>query len=153
MSVGKTKTRQAKSKVNQAVEASQLLTKPLGGWIATFQEAISMSVPALASRLGISRNSVYSSIENERSGSISINQLDKMAAAMGGKLVYAIVPREGSIDQIITAQAHKKAKRIIQRTYAHMALEEQTEGLPSQEAMIEDLAAEMIREMPRDFWR
>lgn len=153
MTVASTKKRQAKNKVNQALEASQVLAKPLGGWIVTFQEAIGMNAPALAERLGVSRNSVYSSIEKEQAGSISVNQLDKMAEAMGGKLVYAIVPREGPVDQTVLAQARKKAKRIIQRTHAHMALEEQTEGLRNQKEMIEELAAEMVREMPRDFWK
>lgn len=153
MIVARTKKRQAKSKITQASKASQAFEKPPSGWLATFQEAIGMSVPALAERLGISRNSVYSSIEKERLGSISVNQLEKMADAMGGKLIYAIVPRKGDTEKIIMTQARSKAKRIIQRTRAHMALEEQTEGLRSQDEMIEELASEMAREMPRGFWK
>ncbi len=112
-----------------------------------------MSSPALAERLGISRNSIYASIQNEKAGTISLNQLDKMAEAMGGKLVYAIVPREGSVEEIVMAQARKKARRIAQRTRAHMALEEQLEGLRSEDEMIEELADDIIREMPRDIWK
>ncbi|MCE8556449.1 transcriptional regulator [Ruegeria pomeroyi] len=153
MSVSRAKQRQAASKINQAVQMAQAFTKPLGGWIATFQGAIGMSAPALAERLGMSRNSVYSSIQNEQAGTISLNQLDKMAEAMGGKVVYAIIPRGGSVEEIVMAQARKKAKRIIQRTRAHMALEEHTEGLRSQEEMIEELAGEIAREMPKDFWK
>lgn len=153
MSVSHVKKRQAESKINQASQAKKALVNPLGGWIAAFQEAIGMSASALADRVGISRNNVYSAIKNEQSGSISLNQLEKMADAMGGKLVYAIIPRQGEVDDIIMAQARNKAKRIIQRTRAHMALEEQTEGLRSQEEMIEELAREIAREMPRDFWK
>jgi predicted DNA-binding mobile mystery protein A len=153
MLVANTKRKQAGRKVDQALKASKAFEKPLGGWLSTFLEAISMGAPALAARLEISRNSVYSSIEKERLGSISVNQLEKMADAMGGKLVYAIVPREGDIEQIVMTQARKKAKRIVQRTRAHMALEEQTEGLRSEEDMIGELASDMVREMPRDFWK
>lgn len=153
MSVSNVKQRQAEGKINRASQAEKALVNPLGGWIAAFQEAIGMSTSALADRVSISRNNVYSAIKNEQSGSISLNQLEKMADAMGGKLVYAIIPRQGEVDDIIMAQARKKAKRIIQRTRAHMALEEQTEGLRSQEEMIEDLAREVSREMPRDFWK
>lgn len=153
MTVSSAKQRQAASKINGAAETAQSFVKPLGGWIAAFQEAIGMSAPALAKRLGVSRNSVYSSIQNEQAGTISLNQLEKMAEAMGGKLVYAIIPREGPVEEIVMAQARKKAKRIIQRTRAHMALEEQTEGLRSQEEMVEELAGEIAREMPRDFWK
>lgn len=88
MSVSRAKQRQAEGKINQARQVAQVFAKPLGGWVATFQEAIGMSAPALAERLGVSRNSVYSSIQNEQAGTISLNQLDKMAEAMGGKLVY-----------------------------------------------------------------
>lgn len=153
MSVTRTKQRQAKDKISRAAQEASAFARPLGGWIATFQQAVGMSAPALAERLAVSRNSVYSSIQNEQAGTISLNQLDKMAEAMGGKLVYAIVPREGSVEEIVLTQARKKAKRIIQRTRAHMALEEQTEGLRSQEEMIEELAGELVREMPRDFWK
>lgn len=153
MSVSRAKKRQAERTVNLAGQVALAFAKPLGGWIATFQEAIGMSAPVLADRLGISRNSVYSSIQNEKAGTISLNQLDKMAEAMGGKLVYAIIPRHGPVEEIVMAQARKKAKRIIQRTRAHMALEEQIEGLRSQDEMIEELAREIAREMPRDFWK
>ncbi|MDE0524271.1 MAG: hypothetical protein OXH79_20175 [Boseongicola sp.] len=153
MSVSRAKQRQAEGKINQAALVAKAFARPLGGWIATFQEAIGMGASALAERLGISRNSVYSSIRNERVGTISLNQLDKMAEAMGGKLVYAIVPREGQVEEIVINQARKKARRVVQRTRAHMALEEQTEGLSSQEEMIEELASELAREMRRDFWK
>ena len=112
-----------------------------------------MNAPALAEQLGVSRNSVYSSIQNEQAGTISLNQLERMGEAMGGKLVYAIIPREGSVEDIVMARARKKAERIIQRTRAQMALEEQTEGLRSQDEMIEELANEIAGVMPRDFWK
>jgi predicted DNA-binding mobile mystery protein A len=153
MSVSRTRQRQAEGKINQASRAAQAFAKPLGGWIATFQEAIGMSAPALAERLGVSRNSVYSSVQNEQAGTISLNQLDKLAEAMGGKLVYAIIPREGPVEEIVMAQARKKARRIVQRTHAHTALEEQTEGLGSLEEMIEEVARDIAFDRPRDLWR
>ena len=153
MSVPRAKQRQAHERVNQAAGLAKSLAKPFGGWIAAFQEAVGMNSPALAERLGISRNNIYAAIQNEQAGSISLNQLDKIADAMGGRLVYAIIPREGHVEEIVLAQARKKAQRIIQRTRAHMALEEQTEGLRSEAAMIEELAAEIIREGRRDFWQ
>ena len=112
-----------------------------------------MNAPVLAERLGVSRNTVYASIQNEQAGTISLNQLNKIADAMGGRLVYAIIPREGPVEEIVLAQARAKARRIIQRTRAHMALEEQSEGLRSETDMIEELAANIIREGRRDFWR
>ena len=153
MSVSRAKQRQAQDRINQAASLTKSLAKPVGGWIATFQEAIGMNAPALAERLDVSRNTIYASIQNEQAGTISLNQLEKVAEAMGGRLVYAIVPREGAVEEIVLAQARAKARRIIQRTRAHMALEEQSEGLRSDAAMIEDLAADIIWEGRRDFWQ
>lgn len=153
MSVTRAKQRQAQERINQAASLAKSLAKPIGGWIATFQEAIGMNAPALAERLGISRNNIYAAIQNEQAGTISVNQLEKIAEAMGGRLVYAIIPREGPVEEIVLAQARAKARRIIKRTRAHMALEEQTEGLRSEAEMIEELAADIIREGRRDFWQ
>ena len=153
MSVSRAKQRQAQDRINQSASLAKSLEKPFGGWIATFQEAIGMNAPALAERLDVSRNSIYASIRNEQAGTISLNQLEKIADAMGGRLVYAIVPREGPVEEIVLTQARAKARRIIQRTRAHMALEEQSEGLRSEEEMVEELAADIIREGRRDFWQ
>jgi predicted DNA-binding mobile mystery protein A len=153
MSVTRAKQRQAQDRINQATSLVKSIAKPIGGWIATFQQAIGMNAPALAERLGISRNNIYAAIQNEQAGTISVNQLEKIAEAMGGRLVYAIIPREGPVEEIVLAQAREKARRIIQRTRAHMALEEQTEGLRSEAEMIEELAADIIREGRRDFWQ
>ena len=153
MSVSRAKQRQAQDRINQAASLTKSVAKPFGGWIATFQEAIGMNAPALAERLDVSRNTIYASIQNEQAGTISLNQLEKVAEAMGGRLVYAIVPRKGAVEEIVLAQARAKARRIIQRTRAHMALEEQSEGLRSEAEMVEELAADIIREGRRDFWQ
>ena len=153
MSVSRAKQRQAQERINHAAGLARSLAKPFGGWIVAFQEAIGMNAPALAERLGISRNNIYAAIQNEQAATISLNQLDKIADAMGGRLVYAIIPRDGPVEEIVLAQARAKARRIIQRTRAHMALEEQTEGLRSEAEMIEELASDIIREGRRDFWQ
>lgn len=153
MSVSRAKQRQAQDRVNQAASLAKSIARPLGGWIAAFQEALGMNAPALAERLGISRNGIYTAIQNEQAGTISLNQMEKLAEAMGGRLVYAIIPRDGRVEDIVMTQARAKARRIIQRTRAHMALEEQTEGLRSEAAMIDELAADIVREARRDFWQ
>ncbi len=50
-------------------------------------------------------------------------------------------------------RARRKAKLIIRLARTPMALEGQTAGLRNQEETIEELANEMVREMPRDFWK
>jgi hypothetical protein len=52
----------------------------------------------------------------------------------------------GAVEEIVLTHARAKARRIIQRTRAQMALEEQSEGLRSEAEMVEELAADIIRE-------
>lgn len=152
MIVADTKRRQAVSTINAAAKASEGIRQPMGGWIALFQSALGLSSTQLAKDVCVSRNSLHKSLENEKAGSISLNQLLKIADAMGGRLVYAIVPKQGNVEDIVMQQARKKAKRIVMRTRSHMALEEQSEGLRTQDEMIEELATEMARELKRGFW-
>lgn len=153
MSVAKTKIRLSRKMIDAAQLAAANVPKPVGGWIKAFQETIGFSAVVLAERLGVSRNSIYKAIENERTGAISLNQLSKIAEAMGGKLVYAIVPADGAVEDIVLNQARKKARKIVSRTWAHMAMEEQSEGLETKEERIEQMAREMASEMPKDLWK
>jgi len=115
------------------------------------RKALGMSGAEVAARMGVSRGAVYQAERNEREGAITINQMQKLAEAMDGRFVYAIVP-EGSVEDVIRAQAHRKAEARIRRVSAHMALEKQS--LPSAQTRqrIEELADELVRDMPPDFW-
>lgn len=75
-----------------------------------------------------------------------------MPKPWGGRLVYAIVPDDGHVEDIIFAQAHRKAEARIMRASAHMALEEQSLTSEQTPQRIEELAYEFIRNMPSDFW-
>ncbi len=123
------------------------------GWIERFRIALGMSVTDLALRVGVTRPSISKLESREKEGSVSIGQLEKVAAAMGGKLVYAIIPAGKTVDEIVMSQARKKASKIVTRTRTHMALEAQSEGLQSKEDAIEELANELAREIRRDFWK
>jgi len=133
------KTETSGNTIERAIRAAEAMGRPVGGWVELFRLALGINNTLLAGRIGISKNSLYKSIQNEKARTISLNQLSKIADAMDGRLVYAIVPKEKTIDDIIVQQARKKATKIIMRTHAQMALEEQAEGLPTQHAMIEEL--------------
>ena len=45
------------------------------------------------------------------------------------------------------------AKRTIQRTRTHSVLQEQAEGLRSQGEVIEEVANEIVREVPGNLWK
>jgi predicted DNA-binding mobile mystery protein A len=143
-----------KQYVRIADRAAQQLAstqKPSEGWLGTLRKALGMSGAQVAARMNVSRNAVYQAERNERDGAITINQMHKLAKAMGGRFVYAIIP-EGSVDDVIRAQALRKAEALIRRASAHMALEKQSLPSAQTKRRIEELADELARDMPPDFW-
>jgi predicted DNA-binding mobile mystery protein A len=124
---------------------------PPEGWITTVRKALGMSVLQLADRLAVGRSAIYQAEQNERSKAISIGQMEKLAEAMGARFVYGIVLK-GSVEEMILDQARLRARSMIRRTNAHMALEKQ--ALPSDvlNDEIESLAKEIAEKRPSDLW-
>lgn len=151
MNVKDTARKQYMRIVDRTAQQLESVQKPSEGWLSVLRKALGMSGAEVAARMGVSRGAVYQAERNEREGAITINQMQKLAEAMGGRFVYAIVP-EGSVEGVIRAQARRKAEARIRRASAHMALEKQS--LPSAQTRqrIEELADELVRDMPPDFW-
>lgn len=152
MSVKDTARKQYVRIVDQAARQLESIHQPSQGWLSALRRALGMSGAEVAARMGVSRNAVYQAERNEREGAITISQMQKLANAMGGRFIYAIVP-EGSVDDVIRAQAHRKAEARIRRASAHMALEKQSLPAEQTKQRIEELADELVREMPPDLWK
>lgn len=146
-----TAKRQYARLLNRAAEQLSGVSAPREGWISVMRKALGMSAPELARRLGITKPAIYQAERKEREGGITIQHLEKMAEALGGRFVYAIVP-DGSIDDMLRAQAHKKAESIIRRASVHMALEKQSLTPEQTQEEIERLADDLLRKRPSDFW-
>ncbi|MGO4716542.1 hypothetical protein [Bradyrhizobium sp. 2TAF24] len=87
----------------------------------------------------------------ELSGAASIKSMQAAAEAMGCRFVYAIMP-EGRIQDVIMAQARKKAAALVRTASTHMALENQNLSDAKIAAEIDRIAEDLAREMPSDFW-
>ena len=151
MGVRETAIKQVIAYVNQCAEASRPIKAPKKGWLATFRDAIGISGAGLAHRVGVTRAAIAQAERSERNGAITIKHMERLAHAMGGRFVYAIVP-ETSIADIIEDQARHKAEAIVKRTSGHMALEQQALSPKQLREEIERLANELVRERPSDFW-
>lgn len=151
MSVKETARKQYVQIVDRAARQIAALERPSEGWLSALRKALGMSGADVARRMGVTRNAVYQAERNELDGAITLKQMEKLAEALGGRFVYAVVP-EKSAEDIIKAQAWRMAEAQVLRASAHMALEAQS--LPAQETRrkIEELAAELIRARPPDFW-
>ena len=151
MTVKNTARKQYIRIADRAAQQLESLQKPSEGWLSVLRKALGMSGAEVAVRMGVSRNAIYQAERNEREGAITINQMHKLADAMGGRFVYAIVP-DGSVDEVIRAQALRKAESRVRRASAHMALEKQSLSAAQIKERIEALANELVRDMPPDFW-
>ncbi|EGN75392.1 mobile mystery protein A [Idiomarina sp. A28L] len=152
MSVKSTVRKQYVQIINSAAQQLASLKKPSEGWLSVLRKALGMSGAQVAMRAGVTRSAIHQAERNEANGAITIKQMQKFAEAMGGRFVYAIVPERGEVADIIQLQARRKAEARVVRASAHMALENQSLTSKQQAQRINDLADELIREMPSDFW-
>jgi predicted DNA-binding mobile mystery protein A len=129
--------------VNRIAKASEEMTVPKEGWIRTMRNALGMSGPQLAERLGLTRARVSQVELNEESGFVSITTMRTMAEAMGCRFVYAIVPEERTVEDVVKAQARKRAR---------IALANQGLSKSVMKEEVDRLAEELLIRTPPDFW-
>ena len=146
MSVRQTVSRQYARVVDNAAEMAGELRRPPEGWLVTLRKALGMSARQVGERAGITKTAVYQAERNELAGGISVRQLEKLAGALGGRLVYAIVPDEGTVSRQLQRRAQEKAKLLLRRASVHMALEKQ--AVP--ETQTDELADGLRLEFARD---
>lgn len=151
MSVKHLAARQYRAVVDRALPLSRV-DVPGDGWIATIRKALGMSGAALARRLGVTRARVSQAERAEREGGITLKAMEEFAAAMGCRFVYAIVPEAGRVEDIVSAQARRKAEALVARASDHMALEQQALSAKKNRAEVERVARELMEDMPSDFW-
>jgi len=125
---------------------------PERGWINTIRTALNMTLAQLGTKLNITRQGVKNMEESEAKGTITINSLKDVALALDLKLVYALIPKNGTIDDLIQVKAEKLATKIVLRTNQNMKLENQGIGDEKIAETIKDLAYELKREMKKSLW-
>jgi len=118
----------ARRQLDQRLEAirmsSGLLERPRGGWIATLRRALGMPQAHLANRMQVSRQAISQLEKREIDGSITLNAMEQAAHALGGRLVYAVVP-ERTLQSTLEDRALRIAARMTGSVRHTMKLEDQ----------------------------
>ncbi|WP_047545052.1 mobile mystery protein A [Psychroserpens sp. Hel_I_66] len=125
---------------------------PERGWINTIRTSLNMTMAQLGTKLNITRQGVKRIEESEANGTITLNSLKDVANAIDLKLVYALVPLNGTINDLIQIKAEKLARKIVLRTNQNMKLEDQGIGDEKIAKTIKELASEIKREMKKSLW-
>ncbi|MFY0681541.1 MAG: transcriptional regulator [Thalassovita sp.] len=140
------KRRQLARFLDRSAERFADFEAPEQGWISTMRHALGMSAGHVAARKGVSRNAVYQAERSEKDGAVSLKQMDRLARAMGGTFVYAIVPNE-PIATLKYNQAVKNAREL-----AALEPEFATWSEDDQADWIDDTIAEQLEDHKPDFW-
>jgi len=108
--------------------AAKETPRPPKGWIRAIREASGVTVRDLATRLQRAP-SVAAHLEgSEAEYRITLASLRDAADALGCQLVYALVPRSGSIQELAEERARTKASENVRAVEHSMALEDQAVG-------------------------
>ena len=125
---------------------------PERGWIHTIRTTLNMTMAQLGARLNITRQGVKRIEESEANTTITLNSLKDVAHALDMQLVYALVPKNGNVDDLIQTKAEALASKIVLRTNQTMKLEDQGIGDEKLAENIKELAYELKREMKKSLW-
>lgn len=115
-------------------------------WLRAVRQATGVPVHVLAKRMGVTKHEVFRLETAERTSRIVLANLKRAAEALGCELVYALAPREGSLEDLAVAE---KAAREAARD---MAREKQGEKVKQIDEWV-DLKGSMRRHMRKELRR
>lgn len=135
-----------------AARPQNLPVRPSGGWLKAIRTALGMSTRQLGARIGVSQSRVSSIEKGEADGSITLNTLEKAAAGLGCRVVYMLVPEEGSLQRKRELRARQKVLEDNIYIERHMQLEDQATKDSFKKELVERFASKLLSDWPRDLW-
>ena len=130
---------------------SEKVLPPRGGWISAIRKSLGISGSVLAQRMGISQSAEAQFEKSEKERNITLQTLEKVAAALNADLVYAIVPKK-SLQETLEDRAFVKAKERVLPLTNSMRLENQATSNEYLEHEVKELQKQLL-ENPRELWR
>jgi len=135
-----------------AFQSAAQVSPPPTGWLKAIRLSLGMSLQQLANKLGITRQSVSELERREKENSITLRSLREAANALDMDLIYAVVPKDGTLDALIERKAREIALQIVSRTSKQMLLEDQELSQSQIRKAIEQRTAILKSEMPKTLW-
>jgi predicted DNA-binding mobile mystery protein A len=136
--------------VSESIQNRELMpTDAIGSKVKHIREALGMSQKQLAKKICISQQAV-NKIENS-AGSMTLKTLNKISAVFGFQPMISLVSGT-TLEQMIEAQAEKKAGSIVKKTEATMAMEKQTVDKKSYKKSYEELVKEFAGNPAPSLW-
>jgi predicted DNA-binding mobile mystery protein A len=120
--------------------------RPSRGWVRAIREAMGMSARELADITGTSRQLPLQLEKAEADDTITLKSLRKLAGALDCELVYALVPRQGTMQGLLESRARAQATQRVLQVEHSMALEDQASG--NLEEAIEAETRRLLKQRP-----
>ncbi|MGA2607735.1 MAG: helix-turn-helix domain-containing protein [Candidatus Acidiferrum sp.] len=111
-----------------AFEAARQEARPQRGWLRAIREGLGLSLEDVGKKLGQSRRRIQEFEKAESKDRITLRSLRRVAAALDCELVYAIVPKSGTITELAERRARAQATEDVLDVEHTMALENQATG-------------------------
>ena len=128
-----------------------ILTRPQRGWVKAIREALGMTTAQLGRRMGVSQPRASNVEKAEASGKITLESLERAAAALDCHFVYALVPHE-TLNTQVTARARKLAEKHLASVSHSMALEDQKVLDEDTHAQFEQLTERLLNAPGSKLW-
>jgi len=125
---------------------------PGEGWIYSIRTALGMSLKQLGKRLKMSPQGIKDIERREKEGSLTLQRLREVAAAMDMQLIYGLVPKEETLDKMIEKRAGELAQEIVLKTSHTMHLENQGLDEKAIKEAINNRTEKIKNELPKDLW-
>jgi predicted DNA-binding mobile mystery protein A len=117
--------------------------RPPRGWIRAIREASGLKLREVAERIGGPPSLAAYMERSEAEYRITLGKLRQVGEALGCELVYALVPRKGSIHSLAEERAKVEARESVRAVEHTMALEDQAVG--DVEAKIEEQTQRILK--------
>ncbi len=126
---------------------------PRGGWLRALRNALGMTQAQLGARLNVSPQAVLEFENAEVKRRITLDSLDRAARAMGCRVVYALVPEKGSLEEVRALRANEVAAAMLKSASHSMNLEAQGVGVQESERQRQQLVESLLQGSPRKLWQ
>ena len=128
------------------------ITLPDAGWLSSIRQSLNMTMEQLGGKLNISRQAVSQIEKREREGTITLNGLREAANALDMQLIYAIVPKTGTLEESVEKRAFELAQEMLLGANQQMRLENQAVDDAQLKEAVAETAAELVRNVDRHLW-
>jgi predicted DNA-binding mobile mystery protein A len=102
--------------------------RPSRGWLRAIRESLGLTLEQVGRAMDRTRQDTLAFERSEAEDRITLKSLRRVAEAMGCELVYAVIPKSGTMRELAERNARQEAAQRVLAVEHSMALEAQAAG-------------------------